>query len=152
MRRDPVRRARHAFVAALAVLALALPAVARSQETAPGETDWRDIRSVVADQRAALVAGEAERAFAHASPGIRRQFGDPVRFLAMVRSSYADLIDATDTAFVDGAVIDGHVIQPLRLTLPGGTVRVALYTMEKQPDGRWRISGCAIAPSTFRSA
>ena len=147
-----MRRARRAFVAALALLALALPVVVRSQETAPGEADWRDIRRVVADQRAALVAGEAERAFAHASPGIRRQFGDPVRFLAMVRSSYADLIDATDTAFVDGAVIDGHVIQPLRLTLPGGTVRVALYTMEKQPDGRWRISGCAIAPSTFRSA
>jgi len=144
-----MNRARRAFVLALA---LAWSAVAWPQAPQPGEDDWREIRRVVADQRAALVAGEGDRAFAHASPGIRRQFGDPVRFLAMVRSSYADLVDATDAAFVDGAMIDGHVIQPLRLTLPGGTVRVALYTMEKQPDGHWRISGCAIAPSTLRSA
>jgi ketosteroid isomerase-like protein len=147
-----MRHGRRGFVAALAALALALPCIATAQDAALAEADWREIRRVVADQRAALVAGEGERAFGHASPGIRRQFGDAARFLAMVRSSYADLVDATDTAFVDGAVIDGHVIQPLRLTLPGGTVRVALYTMEKQPDGRWRISGCAIAPSTFRSA
>lgn len=29
-----------------------------------------------------------------------------------------------------------------------GAVLVALYPMEKQKDGTWRIAGCVIAPST----
>jgi len=30
-------------------------------------------------------------------------------------------------------------------------VLVALYQMQKQADGRWRIAGCVIAPSTVQS-
>ena len=49
-------------------------------------------------------------------------------------------------------MIDGAVIQPLRLVAPDNSVRVALYTMEKQKDGRWRIAGCILAPSTVQAA
>jgi hypothetical protein len=31
-------------------------------------------------------------------------------------------------------------------------VLVALYTMQKQADGGWKIAGCALAPSTVRAA
>jgi hypothetical protein len=31
-------------------------------------------------------------------------------------------------------------------------VLVALYTMEKQDDGSWKITGCVLAPSTVRAA
>jgi hypothetical protein len=31
------------------------------------------------------------------------------------------------------------------------TVLVALYQMRKGDDGRWRVAGCVIAPSTLRS-
>jgi len=48
-------------------------------------------------------------------------------------------------------VIDGVVIQPLRLIDADNTVRVALYTMERQKSGIWRISGCRIAPSTVQA-
>ena len=54
--------------------------------------------------------------------------------------------------FLEGAVIDGIVVQPLRLIDADNTVRVALYTMEKQASGEWRISSCRIAPSTVRAA
>ena len=30
-------------------------------------------------------------------------------------------------------------------------VLVALYEMQKQKDGRWRIAGCVIAPSTVQA-
>jgi hypothetical protein len=66
------------------------------------------------------------------------------------------LIDARYDEYLEGAVIDGRVIQPLRLILRDGTVLVALYTMEKIPDeegdARWRIAGCLLAPSTVKSA
>ena len=38
------------------------------------------------------------------------------------------------------------------LVAPDNSVLVALYTMEKQKDGRWRIAGCVLAPSTVQAA
>ena len=69
----------------------------------------------------------------------------------MVRNGYGALIAARYVEFLEGAVIDGAVIQPLRLVAPDNSVLVALYTMEKQKDGRWRIAGCVLAPSTVQA-
>jgi len=112
--------------------------------------DWRQIRSAVESQRAALVAGDAERAYGYASRGIREQFGDADTFLAMVRDSYLPLIEARDAVTLEGAVIDGQVIQPVRLVLPDNTVMIALYPMVRE-RGAWRINGCVLAPSTLRA-
>jgi len=141
--------AARAFVLA-AALAAGL-ALAQATDTLPA-ADWREIRSVVEAQREALVAGNAERAYGYASRGIREQFGDADTFLSMVRGAYAALIEAREAVPLEGAVIDGQVIQPLRLVLPDNTVVVALYTMEKQRTGAWRITGCIIAPSTLKAA
>ena len=114
--------------------------------------EWKAIKKVIGEQRAALLAGDAAKAFAYAAPGIRAQFGTPENFLARVRAAYDALIAARYTEFLEGAVIEGVVIQPLRLIAPDNSVQVALYTMEKQKNGRWKISGCAIAPSTVKAA
>jgi hypothetical protein len=117
----------------------------------PRAVDWTAIKKVIAEQRNALTAGDAVRAFSYASPGIRRQFGDAANFIDMVRTMYSALLTARYTEFLEGAVIDGAVIQPLRLIDADNTVRVALYIMEKQGNGTWRISGCRIAPSTVQA-
>jgi len=49
-------------------------------------------------------------------------------------------------------VIDGVIVQPLRLIGADNTVLVALYTVERQPGSGWRITGCQIAPSTVQAA
>jgi len=49
-------------------------------------------------------------------------------------------------------VIDGVIVQPLRLIGRDNTVLVAIYTMERQKRSGWRISGCVIAPSTVQAA
>ena len=131
------------------VLGLAAPA-AFAQESLP-PTEWKAIQRVISEQRAALHAGDASKAFAYASPGIRAQFNDAATFMTMVRGAYASLLTARYVEFLDGAVIEGLVIQALRLVDADSTVRVALYTMEKQKDGSWRISSCRIAPSTVLS-
>jgi hypothetical protein len=137
------------ILAALATFANAAP-LPEDPTLAVGE--WNAIKKVIDDQRAALTAGDAARAFAEASPGIRARFGTPENFLAMVRTAYEALVAARYTEFLEGAVIEGRVIQPLRLIAPDNTVRVALYTMEKQNDGGWKIAGCVLAPSTVQAA
>ena len=142
---------RRHFVAAMlvtAIGALGLTASGALAQESLSPAEWKAIQRVIAEQRAALHAGDARKAFAYASPGIRAQFNDAATFMTMVRGAYASLLTARYTEFLDGAVIEGLVIQPLRLIDADNTVRVALYTMERQKDGSWRISSCRIAPST----
>jgi len=148
-----MRAGRRAFVCAAggAMLAawLAPPAPAADARLTKGE--WQAIRKIISRQLSALKAGDGGKAFGYATPGIQAKFGDPKSFMAMVRAEYTPLLDARYTEFLEGAVIDGVVVQPLRLIGPDNTVLVALYTVEKQKGGGWRISGCAIAPSTVQA-
>jgi hypothetical protein len=115
-------------------------------------SDWKAIEQVIAAQRAALIAGDGDKAFGYATPALRAQFSDTDTFMVMVRVAYPALLTARYTEFLEGAVIDGLIIQPLRLIDADNSVRVALYTLEKQEGGAWRISGCRIGPSTVQAA
>lgn len=134
-----------AWVACTAALA------AQPSGTTLHAQDWTAIRKVIGDQREALRAGDGAKAMTYAAPGIREQFGTPDNFMRMVRDGYGALLTARRTQFLEGAVIEGAIVQPLRLVLPDDTVLVALYQMQRQPDGQWRIAGCLIAPSTVQS-
>jgi hypothetical protein len=125
---------------------------AAAADTVPTAAEWQAIHEVITAQRAAIIAGDADKAFGYASRGIQQQFGDAASFLAMVDAAYGALESARYVEFLEGAVIDGIIVQPLRLIDADNTVRVALYTMEKQADGGWRISSCRIAPSMVRAA
>ena len=116
---------------------------------APAE--WAAIHDVIDAQRHAFLAGDAARAFSFAAPGIQERFGDAATFLAMVRGSYAPLLTARYVEFLEGGVVEGVTLQPLRLVMPDETVLVAIYEMRRDDAGRWRIAGCVIAPSTVRS-
>jgi hypothetical protein len=148
-------RARH-LSRALVALCVALSAIVALAQPAPGPghaaAEWARIGAVVTAQREALVAGDGARAFAFATPALRRQYGSAEAFMRMIRSGYQALVDARYVELLEGAVIEGSTVQPLRLVMPDGAVLVALYTMERQRDGSWRIAGCVIAPSTVKSA
>ena len=150
--RSRSRRALLRVAASLAV-GIVFARVATAAEKKLSRAQWLAIRKVISDQLAALRAGDAETAFGYASPGIRAQFGNAATFMAMVRETYSALIEARYTEFLEGAVIDGVIVQPLRLIAPDNSVQVALYTVEKQAArGGWRITGCQIAPSTVQAA
>jgi hypothetical protein len=154
----PLRVALASLLALLLFAHCVLPRPALAAVPAPEgaialpDDDWTAIKALIAEQLAALKAGDGSKAFTYASPGIRQQFGNAGTFLEMVRTSYGALIAARYTEFLEGAVIDGRVIQPLRLIGPDDTVLVALYTMERQAGGGWKIAGCILAPSTVRAA
>ncbi len=145
-------------IATIVIIAMALAAGAPSASAAtpPGHAalrsaEWNSIQLVIDDQLKALRAGDGAKAMSYAAPGLRQRFGTPERFMRMVREGFRPLLDARSSAFLDGAVVDGITIQPLQLVLPDSSVVVALYRMEKQRDGVWRIAGCVIAPSKAQS-
>lgn len=135
------------------LLAILIAPVAAATPATPtlNRAEWQAIEQTIGQQREALKAGDGAKALTFATPALRGQFGTADRFMRMVRDGYAPLLAARDTRFLEGAVIEGAVIQPLRLILPDNAVLVAIYQMERQKDGRWKIAGCVLAPSTVQA-
>ncbi len=119
----PATLAARLLLAALIALATT---VAQAESATMRAADWKAIKQVIAAQRAALIAGDSGKAFGYATPSLRAQFGDGNTFMTMVHIGYSALLTARYTEFLEGAVIDGLIIQPLRLVDADNSVRVAL--------------------------
>jgi hypothetical protein len=65
--------------------------------------------------------------------------------MEMVRSQYAVVYRPRSVAF-DAPVYagDGHIVQPVRLTDAEGRAWIAIYPMQRGPDGVWRTNGCQL--------
>ena len=120
-------------------------AAAPSAETlAVSATDAQAIRAVVQAQLDAFAADDANRAFALAAPKIREQFGDADTFISMVRSGYPVVYRPASTEFMVPQWVAGEIIQSVRMTDDRGTLWLASYVLQRQPDKSWRIAGCAV--------
>lgn len=113
----------------------------------PAAADARAMQQVIRAQLAALRQNDADAAFRYATPEVRESFRNPGAFMAMVREGYGALFHPRSERFLDAAIIGRLTVQPLELVSADGSVLVALYAMERQPDGSWRIAGCELAPS-----
>ena len=143
----PVMR-RLAMRLVAACVALALGGAARAQDAAAvPEADRDAIRSVIEQQLQAFRGDDAAGAFAAASPEIQAMFGDPAHFLAMVRQGYPPVYRPRSHAFGVLDTEDGRIVQRVELVGPDGQPALALYFMEQETDGTWRIDGCVLTQS-----
>lgn len=128
----------------LFLCALAGPASAQADLSA---ADRASIQAVITRQIDAFRRDDAEAAFSFASPSIQDQFGTPGRFLDMVRRAYPAVHRPRMVEFTGLRLSDGAVVQQVELIGPDGASELALYTMERDPAGTWRISGCTLVES-----
>ena len=126
----------------LLLVAFFAPFTASAQT--PQDADKRAVREVIEAQLDAFRRDDAERAFSYAAPGIRATFGSAQNFMAMVREQYRVVYRPRSVSFDAPRVVDGGLVQPVRMTDDAGRTWLALYPMEKQSDGRWRINGCQL--------
>lgn len=131
------------FLLLAAVLA-ATPAIAQTSSGLPA-TEKRAIRSVIEGQLGAFRADDGERAFGYASPNIRGIFGSAENFMAMVRNGYQPVYRPREVRFGDLVTVESSLVQKVYVTGPDGRRALALYVMEQQADGSWRINGCMLA-------
>jgi hypothetical protein len=136
----PMRR-----IAALFWLLVALPAAAA--DPALGEGDRAAIRGVIERQLGAFQRDDASAAFAFASPSIQDQFATADNFMRMVRQGYLPVYRPREVSFGALVEIEGQLVQRVLLVGPDGAPVMALYMMERQPDGSWRINGCILTQS-----
>src|SRR5579862_843079 len=130
---------------ALLIFAFASIALASAAEPRLSGADAKAIRTVVQAQLDAFTSDDGPKAFSYAAPSIRAQFGMPEVFMAMVREGYPVVYRPATVSFLPAYRERGEILQPARMTDGGGQVWVAVYKMERQKDGSWRIAGCSLA-------
>jgi ketosteroid isomerase-like protein len=123
------------FSLILLIVALVMPPLeVRADEKA-------DIRAVIEGQISAFQADDGERAFSYAAPVIRQKFETAERFMAMVRQGYAAIYRPSEVRFGDLRQLQSGPVQEVLFRDSEQRAFTALYLMEQQPDGSWRIAG-----------
>jgi hypothetical protein len=111
---------------------------------AADEADRASVRTVIERQLEAFARDDAPTAYAQAAPVIREAFPSEALFMSMVRRGYPPVYRAKRHSFADLREISGGLEQSVRIEDEAGEDWLAVYTMEKQPDGTWQISGCRL--------
>ena len=101
-------------------------------------------QGVIRSQVEALGREDAAAAFSYAAPALQNVFQQPDIFMAMVRGSYAPVYRHKSFEFGEARTSDGQIAQRVHIIDADGVPWEALYTLEQQPDGSLKISGCTL--------
>lgn len=126
------------MIAMVVAVGLALAGDARAE---PSAADKAAIRDVIEQQLDAFQRDDAAEAFSYASPTIQKKFGDPATFMRMVRQGYRPVYRPQAVEFRNLETMNGRLAQHVFVVGPDGRSVIAVYFMEQQPDGTWRIDG-----------
>ena len=137
-----------AIGAMLAMLCMAAPAGAAPFTAA----DERNVRAVVEAQLAAFAKDDADKAFSFAAPNVRKAVGSAQAFMAMVRRDYPVVYRPASVAFLKSDGKDDQVIQRVQMADTSGTSWLAVYSLERQRNKAWRITGCVVVENKGRMA
>ena len=122
----------------LAALLISLAAPARAAD------DVAAAQGVIRSQVEAFSRDDAAAAYSHAAPAIQEIFPQADIFMSMVRNSYAPIYRHKSFDFGEARVSDGTIAQRVHIVDADGIPWEALYTLELQPDGSVKITGCVL--------
>ena len=134
-----VRRAMAVFVALLGLVFWA-GSEAGAQERV-SDSEARLFQEVISEQIAAFARDDGPAAFAFASPDIQGIFRDPPTFMSMVKRGYPMIYRPQAYDFLEARRHQGITAQAVQFIDQAGRGTIALYIMELQEDGTWRIDG-----------
>jgi hypothetical protein len=124
------------FLLATVFLSLAAPTRAADDVAAA--------QGVIRSQVEAFSRDDAAAAYSHAAPAIQEIFPQADIFMSMVRNSYAPIYRHKSFDFGETRVSDGTIAQRVHIVDADGIPWEALYTLELQPDGSVKITGCVL--------
>ena len=135
----------------LALLCWLGVAIGGPAEAQTSDADALAIRQVIQSQMAAFQKDDGVSAFSYASPTIQAKFVNPDIFMQMVRSGYAAVYRPRDVEFRTLRLENGRLFQEVFVIGPDGNPALAIYEMQRQPDGTWRINGCRLTQAPDQS-
>jgi hypothetical protein len=107
--------------------------------------DQAEFQRIITAQISAFRADDGAAAYEFAAPVVRKFFPTVEVFMAMVKNGYPQVYRPQSFIFNE-ALTDpqGRPAQKVTILGPDGKTYMAIYTLEKQADGKWLISSCTI--------
>lgn len=136
----------------LAALVAAVMLLATAHAATLSAADEKNVHAVVQGQLTALARDDASKAFSYAAPSVRQAVGTAADFMAMVRRSYPAIYRPASVAFLRPESKDGQVIQRVQMRDERGDEWLATYSLQRQKDKAWRITGCLVVSNKGRMA
>ena len=143
---------KRAFLFALPATFLALQTLIPVHAEALSAKDEKAVQTVVQSQLAAFAKDDADKAFSYAAPVLRKTIGSSAAFIAMVKSSYPVVYRPASVVFLKAEGSGDGVVQRVQMLDASGTSYLAVYSLQRQKDKTWRISGCAVVENKGRMA
>ena len=123
------------LISALLFVFLLAPAQAES-------ADQSAFQAVISGQLEAFKKDDAQTAYSFAAPIVKGIFPSAEIFMGMVKRGYEPIYKNTKYVFGDLATDSlGRPAQHVIITASNGKRYEAVYAMQQQPDGSWKIAG-----------
>jgi hypothetical protein len=106
--------------------------------------DLAAAQSVIRAQEQAFSRDDAAAAYSYAAPAIKEIFPEASIFMLMVRESYAPVYRHKSFEFGEARTDGNWIAQRVHIIDADGEAWEALYTLERQPDGSLKITGCSL--------
>jgi hypothetical protein len=106
------------------------------------DSDRAAIESVIARQLNAFLANDGATAYSFAAPNITQRFPTPDIFMRMVEQGYQPVYRSRSHSFTKLEETSTGLVQTVDIVDAAGEFWTAVYTLQRQPDGSWKISGC----------
>ena len=137
-----------AVMLALAVFLLAglISVKAFAQDVPVPTADQNATQAVIGDQLNAFRAGDHARAYSHAAPNITGYFDTVEKFTGMVSRGYGAIYSPDSFVFGRNTIINSEIYQEVIITSQDGKQWQAVYTLKRQEDGSWKITGVKMNP------
>ena len=120
------------------------PWMAQGMADPVAQADVASIQGAILGQLHALSEDDATRAFELSSPSIRSQMGDADNFLRIIKEEYSPIYRHLVVIFSAPELLGDTIIQIVRLTDRENRVWLAIYSMERDTSGSWKIDGCQL--------
>ena len=106
--------------------------------------DIATAQNVIRSQEQAFSHDDAAAAYSYAAPAIQEMFQQPDIFMYMVQNNYPPVYRHKSFEFGEARAADGQIAQRVHIIDDERQAWEALYTLEQQPDGSVKITGCVL--------
>lgn len=133
------------IVLALFLLFLATPVFA-------GDAEIKSAQDTIDRQLKAFRADDGALAYSFAAPNVKQIFPTVESFMSMVTSAYKPVHRPQNYSFGKSMQTGPtSIVQQVMILGPDGKDYEAVYTLELQEDGTFRITGCSLRASNSLS-
>jgi len=101
-------------------------------------------QKIIRSQEQAFSKDDAVAAYSYASPALKQIFPQADIFMYMVQNSYAPVYRHKSFEFGDSKSEGSSIAQRVHIIDANGEAWEALYTLEQQADGSYKITGCSL--------